>query len=201
MANTVRLELDTRAFARSLRLTAAEVERAMVKALTRTAFEVRDAEAAEVGRVFEFAGSSTRDFLAGRRAFRIEGAKPGKLEASIFPAPKTGAILKPHEKGATVTPEQGGRLVIEHALAVPVTAKRGARGRVGRRRKRSFVAGRAILERVGKGARSTVRVLFALTRSAKLEPRFDFYRVARDTARSQFPRKAREELAKVRLTR
>ena len=201
VADTVRLELDTAAFLRSLKLTEAEVQRAMAKALTRTAFEVRDAEAAEVGRVFEFAGASTREFLAGRRAFRIQGATERRLEASIFPAPKTGAILEPHQKGAVIAAGEPGRLTIEKQLATPVALKRSARGRVRGRRasKRTFVAGRAVLQRVGKGARSAVRVLFALVPRAKLEPRFDFYRVARDTAMRQFPQKAREELARVRV--
>ena len=203
MADTVRLELDTAAFLRSLKLTEAEVQRAMAKALTRTAFEVRDAEAREVGSVFEFAGAATRGFLTrasgAGAAFRVDGAKPNRLEASIFPAPKTGKILEPHQKGAVIAGGEPGRLTIEKQLATPVTLKRTARGRVrGRRGKRTFVAGHAVLQRVGKGARSAVRVLFALVPRAKLEPRFDFYRVARETAIREWPKKAREEFSRVR---
>ncbi|HEY4659060.1 MAG TPA: hypothetical protein VIH11_06095 [Gemmatimonadaceae bacterium] len=202
MAETIRLELDTAAFARTLKLAESALNRALAKAITRTAFEVRDAEAAEAGRVFEFAGPSTREFLSGRRAFRIEGARPDRLEASIFPAPRTGEILEPHVRGAVIAGGEPHRFTIEKQLATPVALKRTARGRVrGRRGKRTFVAGRAVLQRIGKGARSTVRVLFALVPRAKLEPRFDFYRVARDTARRHFATKVREEMAKPRSTR
>jgi hypothetical protein len=215
MAETITVELDTRAFAASLRLTEQQVNAAMAKALRRTGFEIRDAEAARVGSIFKFAGPNTRAFLTrssgSGQAFRFEHATPSKLEESIFPAPKTGRILRDHETGATIGADtaagQGAvakrttRLAIEGMLATPVGAKRFASGRVGRRRSRSFIAGRAVLQRIGKGAASTVKVLFALTKSAKLDARLDFYRTARDVARVQFPRKAREELARVRGAR
>lgn len=199
MVDSIRLELDLLSFLRALKLTEAEVDRAMAKALTRTAFEIRDAEGREVGSVFGFAGASTREFLAGRRAFRVQGATERRLEASIFPAPKTGKILEPHEKGAVIAAGEPGRLTIAKQLATPIALKRTARGRVRRRGKRTFVAGHAVLQRVGKGARSAVRVLFALVPRAKFSPRFDFYRVARETALREWPKKAREEFARVRL--
>jgi hypothetical protein len=206
MAAEIRLELDTVAFARSLRLAEQQLNAALAKAVTRTAFEVRDAEAVEVGRVFEFAGAATRRFLTqptgSAAAFRVDGAKPDRLTASIFPAPRTGEILKPHVRGEVIRAGEPHRLTIEKQLATPVSLKRTARGRVrGRRSQRTFVAGRAVLQRVGRGARSAVRVLFALVPQAKLEPRFDFYRVAREAAQRQFAIKVREEIARVRGTR
>ena len=167
MAETIRLELDTAAFARTLKLAESALNRALAKAITRTAFEVRDAEAAEAGRVFEFAGPSTREFLSGRRAFRIEGARPDRLEASIFPAPRTGEILEPHVRGAVIAGGEPHRFTIEKQLATPVALKRTARGRVrgrrgflstGRRgRSRSWRSGCAAVPKRSKEGTSTGR--------------------------------------------
>ncbi len=204
MAGLVSIKLNTAAFAQQIkRFGDVDVKRVLAKGLNRTVFEMRDAETAHVGKVFEFAGPSTRSFLTkssgSGQAFRFSLAKPDRLEASLQPAPGTARLLEPHAFGDTIRGGDEKRLTIEGQIATPVAAKRSARGRVGKRRGRAFVAGRAVLQRVGKGARSTVKVLFALVPQAKLAPRFDFERVARDTAQRVLAQKVREEFAKIRL--
>lgn len=203
MPATISLRLDDRELRRNIRrLSDTEARRVMADALNKTSFEVLDAEKAEVRRVFEFAGASTERFLSGRGSFRFDGARPERLESHIMPAPKTEEILAPHQAGATLRPGKG-QLSVAGKLAIPVV-KRGARGRVSKRyepqtvlRGRGFVAGRALLLRQRRG----VRVLFALAPSVKLEQRFDFYRVARETAVRVFPEKARRAWEKLRLSR
>lgn len=214
---TIEIQLDTVSFFRSLGLTAAEMDRAAARAINKTIFEMRDAEAARVGSVFKFAGEATKGFLTrtsgSGQAFRFSLATPERLEASLFPAPKAGKLLAPHERGAQRTGGEPGQFTIEGQLATPIAPgaqtgrspgvlRKTSRGFLRKRAKgHSFIRGKAVLERIGTGKRSRLRVLFALTKSAKLEPRFDFYRVARDTARRVFPEKMRREMAKIRGTR
>lgn len=230
MADAVTLRLDASSFLRNARrLTDQQLERAMAKALNRTAFEVQDAERREVLSTFAFASSQTRQFLAGRpqgqrgKSFVFDRAKPGKLQVELYPRKKTERILRAHQKGALISGSQGGHLAYRGKLAVPATARRNARGKVipadlpwnaarGRgaiefkKSSRAFIAGRAILQREkltrrrGRRRRSrTARVLFALVSVARLKPVFEFYNTARRTAEREFPGKAKQEFQKMRF--
>ncbi len=187
----------------------------MATALNKTAFEILDAEKAHAKHVFTFAGPQTEQFIAGRGSFVFEGATPEKLEVAIQPRAKTGGeILAEHAAGATVTTAGDERLEFAGQLVIPSQREgriRTARGRVpkallpaellkarGKRgRTRGYRAGRFIFERV-KGQREG-KLRHVLAPSVKLEPRFDFYRIARETAQRVFPQKARDAFAKIRL--
>lgn len=202
MAEAISLRLDDREVRRNLRkLSRSEMPRAMADALNKTSFEILDAEKAHAARVFE--GPQTERFLAGRGSFRFNKASAGKLQTEIFPTPGPDGrrlrILEQQREGGIFTPGDEGRFVIEKRIAVPVEAKRTRRGRVRKRSKRSFVAGSAVLERVGRGRRSRVRVLFALTPQIRIRPRFEFMRTARDTAQRVFVSKVRRSVEKIRL--
>lgn len=225
MTDAVTLEIDDRELRRNLRLLGDHViGRTMAAALNRTAFEVLDAEKSEVKQTFQFASGRTRDFLAGKGAFQFKRATANRLEVDISPRRKTERILRAHQKGAIITGRAGTRLAYRGKLAVPVTARRGPRGRVVtedlpfvarrgqsslefKRGSRAFVAGRAILQREklkrrrGRTRSKAARVLFALVAVAKLKPVYEFYNVARKTAEREFPRKAVEEFRKVRFGR
>ena len=62
---------------------------------------------------------------------------------------------------------------------------------------RGFVLGRAVVTRRGRGAASKLARLFALAKTIRIEPTFDFYRAAQDTARRVFPEKVRREMEKL----
>lgn len=200
----IRLSIDDRDLRRSFRrLADREMPRVAAAALNKTAFDVLDAEKAHAKSVFEFAGSATERFLSGAGSFGFEKATPSKLVVSIGPAKKAEQILAPHQAGSTLTPASPKRLVIEGQLATPVTeggriapagARVTARGRVrkGRRGKR-FIVGRAVLERTRAG----VKLIFALSPRFQLKPRFEFYRVAEQTARLVFSDKLRREIARL----
>ncbi len=213
MPEAVTLTLDDRELRRNLRtLSDREAPQAIARALNKTAFEVLEAEKSHVAGAFTFAGAGTRRFLSGRGSFRFRAASTERLEARIFPAPKTERILAQHRAGSVISGEDAGRLTLGDELAVPVDVRRGKTGKVRRAQLpgaiiakggRGFVSksGRAIVQRSGRGKRQRLRVAFALVRRAKLTPVIEFYRVARDTAQREFPRKAREAFARIRLGR
>jgi len=161
----VSIELDTREFEQNIRrLKDHEIGRVMSKALNRTAFEIIDAEKAEVQKTFDFAGGQTRQFLSGSGSFFFDKARPEKLDVTIQPRAKTERILRQHQQGALLSGASGTVLRYRGKLAVPVTARRNTRGRVVRedlpftpkagassigfkRGSKAFVAGNAILQR------------------------------------------------------
>jgi len=225
MPDAITLSLDSKVFRQNLkRLNDVEVGRAMASALNKTAFEVLDAEKAEASRVFRFAGASTERFLSGRGSFGFKGAKPDHLVVEISPKPKTEQILAPHQSGATLTGATKHHLTAHREFATPVRADRGGAAKVGARGRvpkrllpgtllseggRGFRAGKAILVRKGgspraKGAkkigrRGKVEVVFALSKTVKLDPVFEFYNVARRTAEREWPTKAKRAFEKIRF--
>lgn len=215
MAGAVSIRFDTRAFERDIRrLADVDVKRVMAKALNRTAFEMREAEATEARTSFQFAGSQTREFIASPKTFVFDGATPEKLEVRLYPRPAVAQILAQQALGEQIVPGKGDTgPVFEGEFAIPyqrekrlrtgrgrlpkgmtpqaLLAKRGKRGR-----SRGYRAGKYIFERVKGEAKSKLR--FVLVTSADLKPLFDFYGVARRTAERVFAVKAREEFDKLR---
>ncbi len=201
------LELDTRSLEKTLReLDKRDLPRVLAGALNKTAFEMRDAEAAHVRRVFRFSGPSTRAFLADR-GFAFRGASPRRLEVRLFPRKKTGEILEDHQRGSTISALDGDHLAFGSKLAIPISVKRGKRGRVPKRLHpaevvkpggRGFVnrRGTVILQRVGRT--SSISVLYALVDRARLQPRLEFFKVAFRTARRELPKKVTREIQKLR---
>jgi hypothetical protein len=202
----IQVRIDDRDLRRGLQALGPRMGGVLAKSLNRTAFEIRDAEGAEASQSFEFAGPSTRAFMASPRAFVFEGATTSKLQVSLHPREKAERLLADHVFGATVTADER-RLKVGDAVAVPVGVKVSSRGRVAPsqtpagvlRRKKGFIAGKALLGVTGRGKSRTVRVLYALTERFTLPKRFDFFGVARNTAERQFPIKAREEFNKLRV--
>lgn len=211
MPEAITINLDTADFEKRIRtLSNTQVPRVLSQAMNKVAFDVSDAEADETARIFKL-GSRGKVLFArkgGRnRSFRIDFAKPESLEARIYPAPIARPYLEQHHEGEIIGPRGDvERLEFRGKLAVPIDVKRGARGKVPKRMqpsevikpgRRGFVAGNIIGMRIGK-KRLPIRVLYALKSTAKLEERFEFYRVARDTVRRQFPVKFHRVLEKIR---
>ena len=204
----ITLRLDDSEVRRVLRrLRDREVGRVAAEALNKTSFDMRDAEGAEVGSSFEFAGSATRKFLTG--GFRFDKATASKLQTKLYPLRRTERVLGSHVEGETITGRDKERLRFGDKLAVPLKPNlRGARGRVRKGKLpgtlvtsgRGFVSrtGRSIMERQRSGR---ARVLFALVRSARLRARFDFYGTAEKTARRVFASKLTRSFQKVRGAR
>jgi hypothetical protein len=133
MAETITVELDTRAFAASLRLTEQRMNQAMAKALNRTAFEVLEAERAEAARAFHKASGRGLQLLAGKGSFRFDAATPSNLVATVRPnenVPKRLLLLSQHERGGTIFPTKDRLGLKQDFLAVPTGVKRGAGGKV-----------------------------------------------------------------------
>ena len=223
---TIKLDAaSVRQFARNLDLAAKQIETAMAKAINRTAFEVLEAERKAARAAFPTASDRGREFLSARGSFRFEQARPGKLEALIYPnpvgraagatvggVPRREEILLEVARGGFVIPTSRELTVNRQSLlAVPVGEARSARARSGRLPKkltpasllsgkgRGFIAGRTLLERRGRKAASHVVALFALLPRTAFERRDFFYRVAEETARRVFPQKAIEEFRRIRF--
>ncbi len=205
MPESITLDLDTADFRRRIRtLTDREVPRVLASAMNKVAFEILDAEKSEVASIFEFAGPGTKKFF--QSSFRFNKARTDKLTAEIFPRDRIAPILEEHQAGDSISGQDSTRLTFRGMLAIPVGAKRGLRGRVPKRLRPSvvtapggkgFVQGRVIRQRKGK-KRTPTRILFALVPKARLDARFNFYRVARDTALREFPKKFKRVLEKIR---
>jgi len=210
------ITLDTRELRRNLvKLSNQEVGRAMARALSRTALDIREAEQEHIERTFPNAGASAGRFIAGFRSF---GAKPDSLVAYVTPrgtsptgAPsKSEEILLQHREGATIGPSgRVERITFRGRLAIPVNIKRGARGRVGKRRTPSALTGPGgrgflsndgdrIFVRTGK-RRYPIRLAYVLRDSADLDPTVEFYRVAQRTAEANFTPKAKREFERIRF--
>lgn len=213
MADMITLHLDDREVQRGIRLFADDkVKRVMANALNRTAHDVLDELKAHASTIFEFAGTQTEQFLAGRGSFGFDppGATPDKLEVTVRPREKSGKILEEHAEGARIYGQQHERLTFGEQLAVPAGKQgriRTTRGRVPkpllpsellkRPDGRGYRAGRYIFSRASAKAESALR--FVLVDQAKLKPVFDFFGTVERTARAVFIQKAKEEFGKMRL--
>ncbi len=205
----LRIEGD-RALQRTLRRLRREEPRIAADTLNRVAFELREAEAKEVERVFEFAGASTQRFLASPRSFVFDKATASNPQVRFMPSRKAGPILADHEGGDTISASQGAkRLVLGDRLAVPIFAKRGARGKVIKGQSlgkvlapggRGFVRGDKVWQRAtkrfAKKSGRSLRLLYVLIPRAFLKPRFKFFEVAEKTAARELPRKYERALEK-----
>lgn len=119
--------------------TAAEI---MAEALTKTAFDVADAERQHAALVFEYAGPTTRQFFVGKTSMFVRFARPHDLVATVEPKRKTKKILREHTdrrilselRHLIVTHDQKGRPLSATKYAIPINdATRNMRGRVKRK--------------------------------------------------------------------
>ena len=213
VANDIRL--DTREVADALRRLARDgTPRIIATALQKTAFEIKEAERVAIASPFRFASPNTERFLS--TSVRFTAVKPGDTSTTIYPLPKSSAILIEHNQATTIRADKR-RLDLRSSLAAPVQGQRGPSGKVraaespgrllerfGERRARTkrqrkpgryvFVSrsGRAVVEAVS----GVLRVLYALTPSARLEQRIDFVAVAEREAKRSLPRKVQEAFDK-----
>lgn len=219
----IQLDLNIRDVQRNLRrFNEVEVREALAEGINKVAFEVIEAEKSHTKGVFEFAGAPTREWMSGKGSFRFSpAASSRRLQTTVRPRKSTHDRLVEHRLGSVIGPESDKRLRFKHeALAVPIKARhlRGPRGKIKKQhlpsailygdKGRGFVAGRAILERRGGQPAGQKRraknatwaravVMYALVPSAKLAPRFEFYRTARDTAKRVWPAKAKDVFRKL----
>jgi hypothetical protein len=202
----IRLDFDTRSFERNLARAGDAIERAAARALTRATFDVRDRLRSEAEGVFDLT-SRGRTLLTTPSAWKVTGARPGSLFATIEARPATGAILGKHG-GATIFPgADADSLLADAKIAIPVIP-RGGSGRVPKRLEpvavrapggRGFVAKGLVLQRVGRRRSRALRVLYTLASRVRIPRRFRFEEVVRDTARTAVPAKVRREIEKLRL--
>ena len=202
----VKLELDTRNFLRGLRLAGPKFEQALARALTKSAFEIRDVARREAEGVFTLGGRG-RQLLASPTAYKVTPARPNSLTATVEARPATAGILAKHVRGAVVGAGED-TLAVSGQRAIPLPGLRGASGRVPKRLDpaqllarggKGFVRGNVLLQRIGRRSARAVRVLFTLTRTARIRPKFNFPRIALETARRVWPEKARREIERIRL--
>lgn len=180
------------------------VPRAISNTLNNVSFDIRKAEGAMVARALTFSGPSTKKFLGNERSFLVGKAKPGELRATVFAKDKANQVLALHETGGKVVTRDKRTLNVGRRIAIPVHVRKSARGRVAKSKtpaallrnpaKRTFIAGDAVLQRTGKGARTKTKVLFALDESFRTSPQLTFHKTAERVARKQFPKRAREAI-------
>jgi len=174
-------------------------------ALNSTAFEIREAEGAQVAKVFEFKSSSTKSFLASEKSFLFNKATERKLSVRIFPRDKANSLLLIHEEGGSVSVPDERTLKLGTKVAIPVGVRVNARGRVPKGQtpgelvtsRKGFVNRRqtAVLQPQARG----VVVAYALIDAFRDRPRLKFTTTAFETAKKQFPIKAQRALDKFAL--
>ncbi len=216
------IKLETKRLERNLaRLSRTEAPRAMARALTKIALDVRAAEVAHVTANFPKASTGGRRYIAGFRAIPAKAADSPDLFSAVLP--RGGALLGPpsdsekiliqHREGGQITPRGPvERLVSTAQLAIPTFIQRGRSGKVRKRQTpgnllasgRGFfgklsTGGEGIFVKVGRGKNPRIRLGFTLRRAAPLEPRIEFYRIARAVAKRGWLTKARKEMARIRL--
>ncbi|MBE0568839.1 MAG: hypothetical protein IH577_04100 [Deltaproteobacteria bacterium] len=147
-------------------------------ALTRTAKEVQREEIAHIRSAFTVRGSWLR-----------EG---GKFGVGITPASKQDLVavvesrapwLEAHEEGATRTPA-GSHFAIPQADIRRTKTQVIARSHRPKALKRAFKVGTRkgiplLLQRIGRGKRSALRVMYQLTGKAEIKPRLQFFETGR----------------------
>ena len=147
-------------------------------ALTRTAKEVQRGEIAHIRSAFTVRGSWLRE--GGKFGIGITPASKQELVAVVESrAPWLGA----HEEGTTRTPAGSN-------FAIPQSDIRRTKTQIITRSHRPQALKRAfkvetkkgiplLLQRVGRGKRSALRVMYQLTDKAKIEPRLRFVETGR----------------------
>jgi len=148
-------------------------------ALTRTAKEIQREEIAHIRSAFTVRGSWLR-----------EG---GKFGVGITPASKQDLVavvesrapwLEVHEDGTTRTPA-GSHFAIPQAIIRRTKTQVIAKSHRPKALKRAFKVETKkgiplLLQRIGRGKRSILRVMYQLTGKAKIEPRLRFIETGRE---------------------
>lgn len=187
------------------------VPKATANAVNNVAFDVRKAEGAMVAQSLKFSGPSTKKFLGSERSFLVNKANPKHLDATVFAKDKAEAVLGLHEKGGRVVTRDKRTLRVGKKMAIPVHVRKGTRGRISKAKtpgallknptKRTYIAGNALIQRTGKGARSKTKVLYALDDSFRTKPQLTFYKTAERVVRKQFLKRSREAIKRHPLHR
>lgn len=202
------IQVDDKRVRRALKdLARSGAPRALADALNRTAFEIREAAGDQVGKALEFKSGSTKSFLANPKSFLVDRASPNQLEAGVFAKDRAAAVLAIHEKGGTVTDDDGRTLSLGDKVAIPVSVKPNARGRVPKSKTpsallgsgRAFISksGRALVERKGGRKNPRYEVAYALVDQFEDDPRLGFLRTAEQVILRVFPEKVQRALEKL----
>ena len=100
----------------------------MAESLTKTAFDVADAERSHAAITFEYAGPSTRQFFVGKTSMFVKFARPHDLVATVEPKRATKKILREHIdrrilselRHLVVEKDQKGRPLSSKKFAIPI---------------------------------------------------------------------------------
>lgn len=198
MPISIRVSSNVKSFQRYLTgVQRKQIPFATSQALNATAFDVRK-------QIVERTYPAAFDVKArafARAAFRVDKASKGVLRAALFD--RLGrANLALHAKGGTRRPRGG-------ALAIPMTVKRTAGGRVPKGKTPSALRGKRTVFKapVGTGnmgiwerTRSGTRLLYTLAPAAKIERRFNFYEDAARTVRQRFDGNFRRAMTRALAT-
>lgn len=199
------------------------VETASLKAINRTAFEIRDAEYAGMRQHFD------RPVPRTLRSLFIDFAKPGRAEATVRVADSFSGVppvrylnpqvyggeraMKSHEKklGAMTSPVNAPRdkygnvpgsfyvkVLSQLSLMSDATqnASNSSRSRAKRKRESFFIAGDAVMSRKA-GQEPTVQLVL-LKQPLRYQPRLPFYEISQETFTKVFEQKFWSEYSKAR---
>jgi len=208
----VDIQMDMHRAARYIGRLARQLPFAAAQAINKTALDAQKVQRAHQERVFE-----VRNKRFVERAVKIKPfATKRKLEARMLIDPPGGreraSVLTQHERGGRKRPRDG-----QH-LTIPVDVRRTRRGvvsrtlrpralrfrRVGRSirgEKRTFIIpGQGIFQRLGRGRRSRVRMLYAFKRAVPIAPSLQFIENARRTVKERFHPNFRTAFAEAKRT-
>jgi hypothetical protein len=156
-----------------------QVPFATALALTRTAKEIQREEIAHIRTAFTVRGSWLR--IGGK--FGV-GIVPASKENLVAVVESRAPWLEAHEEGTVRTPE-GAHFAIPQKDIRRTKTQVIAKAQRPRALKRAFKvetkAGRVplLLQRVGRGKNSILRVMYQLTGRARIEPRLEFLRTGK----------------------
>ncbi|MBE0672638.1 MAG: hypothetical protein IH588_18840 [Anaerolineales bacterium] len=168
-------------------------------ALTRTAQEVQAAAIANIRREFTVRGSWLR--TGGRFGVGIQRATKDNLQAVVE---NRAPWLEAHEEGEVRTP-RGQHFAIAQPGVRRTKTEVIAKAQRPTRLKRAFKIETdsgvpLLLQRVGRGARSLLRVMYQLTSRAKIRPELNFVKQGRVVVFRVWKRNFDEALAQALRT-
>ncbi|MBE0568367.1 MAG: hypothetical protein IH577_01645 [Deltaproteobacteria bacterium] len=176
-----------------------QVRYAGAVALTRTAQEVQAATIANIRRDFTVRGSWLR--AGGRFGVGIQRATKDNLQAVVE---NRAPWLEAHEEGETRTP-RGQHFAIAQPEVRRTKTEVIAKAQRPTRLKRAFKVETdsgvpLLLQRVGRGARSLLRVMYQMTDRAKIRPELNFVKQGRVIVFKVWKRNFDEALAQALKT-
>jgi hypothetical protein len=201
-------KIKTKGFVSSLKKLERQGRPIQAKALSKTAFDVRDDLRRHIRSRLDFASPSTSKFVS--EGVRASPAKPNKLVARVFTLKKSTAFIAPLLKPEQRTEKTGANLTAGKQIAIPVGISKNKRGKVPKRLTPGalldqtgggatgfVVRDEFIFRRTGRGKSKAVKLAFVLKDKIKVPEKLAFFETAEKSAKLRMPQQVKKALARL----